>query len=137
MCISSDGNTIWAFGDGDYGKLGLGNSTAKSTPVKIDSLLALGLKKVACGTQFTVALTRDGRVFTWGQGQSVCSFTNKYSLNHTSAVDCAWFNFLLTFCVFPFRSIDWTSRVSSTRSQPPPTGVDSERSLCGGHCSWL
>lgn len=23
---------VWAFGDGDYGKLGLGNSTAKSSP---------------------------------------------------------------------------------------------------------
>lgn len=30
--VSSDGMMVWAFGDGDYGKLGLGNSTAKSSP---------------------------------------------------------------------------------------------------------
>ena len=63
-----DGNTTWSFGDGDYGKLGLGNSTAKATPAKVEALLGLGVKKVACGTQFTVALTRDGKVLTWGQG---------------------------------------------------------------------
>ncbi len=69
MCISADGQLLWAFGDGDYGKLGLGNSTAKSTPTKVDAMCGVGLKKVACGTQFTVTVTKDGRVFTWGQGK--------------------------------------------------------------------
>lgn len=32
LCISMDGNSVWAFGDGDYGKLGLGNTVTKSTP---------------------------------------------------------------------------------------------------------
>ena len=70
VCVSSDGNLVWAFGDGDYGKLGLGNATAKSTPTKVELLCNVGVKKVAGGTQFTVALTRDGRVYTWGQGRS-------------------------------------------------------------------
>uniref|UniRef100_A0A3B1JG71 Uncharacterized protein n=1 Tax=Astyanax mexicanus TaxID=7994 RepID=A0A3B1JG71_ASTMX len=62
-----DGSTVWAFGDGDYGKLGLGNSTAKSSPQKVDVLCGLGIKKVACGTQFSVALTKDGNVYSFGQ----------------------------------------------------------------------
>lgn len=70
LCVSLDGNSTWAFGDGDYGKLGLGNTLAKSTPAKVDALSGLGVKKVACGAQFSVALTRDGCVFTWGQGDS-------------------------------------------------------------------
>ena len=32
LVLSADGMMVWAFGDGDYGKLGLGNSTAKSSP---------------------------------------------------------------------------------------------------------
>lgn len=32
LVVSADGSMVWAFGDGDYGKLGLGNSTAKSSP---------------------------------------------------------------------------------------------------------
>lgn len=57
---------MWAFGDGDYGKLGLGNSSSKPTPQKVETMCSIGVKKVCCGTQFTVFLTRDGKVFTCG-----------------------------------------------------------------------
>ena len=68
LCMSGDGQMLWAFGDGDYGKLGLGTSTAKNVPTKVEALCGVGIKTIAAGTQFSVALTRDGRVFTWGQG---------------------------------------------------------------------
>ncbi|XP_067888501.1 probable E3 ubiquitin-protein ligase HERC1 isoform X5 [Heterodontus francisci] len=67
LVVSSDGMTVWSFGDGDYGKLGLGACTVKCCPQKIESLCNKGVKKVACGTQFSVVLTRDGHVFTFGQ----------------------------------------------------------------------
>ncbi|KAG8223097.1 hypothetical protein J437_LFUL002045 [Ladona fulva] len=70
ICVSSDGYTVWSFGDGDYGKLGLGNCTTKSTPQKIESLNTK-IKKVCCGTQFSVFLTTDGRVFTCGQDRLI------------------------------------------------------------------
>ncbi|XP_069758992.1 probable E3 ubiquitin-protein ligase HERC1 isoform X8 [Narcine bancroftii] len=71
LAISADGMMVWAFGDGDYGKLGLGNSTAKSSPQKVDVLCGVGIKKVACGTQFSVALTKDGHVYTFGQDRLI------------------------------------------------------------------
>ncbi|XP_053490210.1 probable E3 ubiquitin-protein ligase HERC1 isoform X6 [Ictalurus furcatus] len=71
LVVSADGSTVWAFGDGDYGKLGLGNSTAKSSPQKVDVLCGIGIKKVACGTQFSVALTTDGNVYTFGQDRLI------------------------------------------------------------------
>ncbi|XP_072108525.1 probable E3 ubiquitin-protein ligase HERC1 isoform X1 [Mobula birostris] len=67
LVVSSDGMTVWSFGDGDYGKLGLGSCTLKCRPQKIEALCNKGVKKVACGTQFSVVLTKDGRVFTFGQ----------------------------------------------------------------------
>ncbi|EMP26120.1 Putative E3 ubiquitin-protein ligase HERC1 [Chelonia mydas] len=66
-----DGSMVWAFGDGDYGKLGLGNSTAKSSPQKVDILCGIGIKRVACGTQFSVALTKGGHVYTFGQDRLI------------------------------------------------------------------
>lgn len=36
---------------------------------KVDVLCGIGIKKVACGTQFSVALTKDGHVYTFGQGK--------------------------------------------------------------------
>ncbi|BFZ01051.1 hypothetical protein BsWGS_04090 [Bradybaena similaris] len=71
LCMSADGGIVWAFGDGDYGKLGLGNSSPKSVPTKVDLLKDFLIKKIACGTQFSVALTTDGQVYTWGQDRMI------------------------------------------------------------------
>lgn len=42
---------VWSFGDGDYGKLGRGGSEGCKYPIKIDSLVGLGVIKVECGSQ--------------------------------------------------------------------------------------
>ncbi|XP_026209989.1 probable E3 ubiquitin-protein ligase HERC1 isoform X9 [Anabas testudineus] len=67
LVLSLDGMVVWAFGDGDYGKLGTGSSTAKYYPQKVEQLCNKGIKKVGCGTQFSVALACDGHVYTFGQ----------------------------------------------------------------------
>lgn len=64
LCITDDDN-VWSFGDGDYGKLGRGGSDGCKVPMKIESLAGLGVIKVECGSQFSVALTRSGAVYTW------------------------------------------------------------------------
>ncbi|KAM8827696.1 putative E3 ubiquitin-protein ligase HERC1 isoform 4-T4 [Spinachia spinachia] len=67
LVLSLDGMVVWAFGDGDYGKLGTGSSTAKYYPQKVEQLCNRGIKKVSCGTQFSVALSCYGHVYTFGQ----------------------------------------------------------------------
>ncbi|ODN06550.1 E3 ubiquitin-protein ligase HERC2 [Orchesella cincta] len=67
LCITDDDCT-WSWGDGDYGKLGRGGSDGCKTPMKIESLCGQGVQKVECGSQFSVALTRLGVVYTWGKG---------------------------------------------------------------------
>ncbi|XP_044262446.1 E3 ubiquitin-protein ligase HERC2 isoform X2 [Tribolium madens] len=67
LCITDDDN-VWSWGDGDYGKLGRGGSDGCKVPKKIESLAGLGVIKVECGSQFSVALTRSGSVYTWGKG---------------------------------------------------------------------
>ncbi|XP_053195611.1 probable E3 ubiquitin-protein ligase HERC1 [Scomber japonicus] len=67
LVLSLDGMIVWAFGDGDYGKLGTGSSTAKYYPQKVEQLCNKGIKKVSCGTQFSVVLACDGHVYTFGQ----------------------------------------------------------------------
>jgi len=69
MCVSADGSTVWSFGDGDYGKLGQGNTTRVLSPAKIEALQGITVKKVLCGAQFSVALSKDGVIYTWGQGR--------------------------------------------------------------------
>lgn len=50
---------------------------------KVDVLCGIGINKVACGTQFSVALTKDGNVYTFGQGTLWFDafFPNKLNLN--------------------------------------------------------
>ncbi|XP_062334757.1 probable E3 ubiquitin-protein ligase HERC1 [Osmerus eperlanus] len=67
LVLSSDGMTVWAFGDGDYGKLGTGLCTVKCYPQKVEPLCNKGIRKVGCGTQFSVVLANDGHVYTFGQ----------------------------------------------------------------------
>lgn len=44
LVLSLDGMVVWAFGDGDYGKLGTGSSTAKYYPqVKYTRVFVLRL----------------------------------------------------------------------------------------------
>jgi len=44
---------------------GRGGSDGVKVPFKIDSLQGLGVIKVECGSQFSVALTKSGAVYTW------------------------------------------------------------------------
>ncbi|XP_076284957.1 E3 ubiquitin-protein ligase HERC2 isoform X1 [Lasioglossum baleicum] len=67
LCVTDDDN-VWSWGDGDYGKLGRGGSDGCKVPMKIESLAGLGVIKVDCGSQFSVALTRSGAIYTWGKG---------------------------------------------------------------------
>ena len=64
LCLT-DNDCVWSWGDGDYGKLGRGGSDGCKVPMKVDSLLRAGVCKVECGSQFSVALTKSGAVYTW------------------------------------------------------------------------
>lgn len=67
MCLTDD-DSVWSWGDGDYGKLGRGGSDGCKVPMRIDALQGMGVIKVDCGSQFSVALTKSGAVYTWGKG---------------------------------------------------------------------
>ncbi|XP_057655201.1 probable E3 ubiquitin-protein ligase HERC1 isoform X1 [Diorhabda carinulata] len=65
-CVSADGQNVWTFGEGDFGKLGLGHCFSKSTPQFVETMCFIGIKKVGCGTHLTVFLTNSGKIFVSG-----------------------------------------------------------------------
>ncbi|RXG68740.1 E3 ubiquitin-protein ligase HERC2 [Armadillidium vulgare] len=67
LCITDDDN-VWSWGDGDYGKLGRGGSDGCKEPKRIEALANQSIIKVECGSQFSVALSSSGIVYTWGKG---------------------------------------------------------------------
>lgn len=58
---------MWSWGDGDYGKLGRGGSDSSKVPKLVTNWggPSVEVTKIACGSQFSVAMSRDGRVFSW------------------------------------------------------------------------
>ncbi|EDV24531.1 uncharacterized protein TRIADDRAFT_56425 [Trichoplax adhaerens] len=64
----TDDDCVWSWGDGDYGKLGRGGSDGCKKPLRIESLIGMAVCKVECGSQFSVALTKNGDLYTWGKG---------------------------------------------------------------------
>lgn len=65
--VSHDGK-VYACGEGTNGRLGLGHNYNVSTPRKLPVLSQYVVKKVAVhsGGKHSMALTLDGRVFSWG-----------------------------------------------------------------------
>jgi len=65
MAIKDDG-TLWAWGDGYNGALGLNDSGApKYSPTQVGALTTW--LKVSTGYQFTLAIKNDGTLWSWGR----------------------------------------------------------------------
>lgn len=61
---ASENNVLWAWGDSKFGKLGLPEKKPCTTPVQVMTFNS-GIVQLECGMQFSVVLTKDGKVYTW------------------------------------------------------------------------
>ena len=70
LALDKDGK-VWSWGHNDYGQLGTGDKTTynKAQPVILSSGEQLsGIVKIANGYRTSMALSKDGTVYTWGCG---------------------------------------------------------------------
>ena len=70
LALKSDG-TVWAWGRNEYGQLGDGSMTNRLTPVQVldyDGINYLtGVRAIAVGCFYSLALKSDGTVWAWGE----------------------------------------------------------------------
>ncbi|EFA79484.1 ankyrin repeat-containing protein [Heterostelium album PN500] len=59
---------VYAWGNGSGGRLGLGNSEVVSIPKIIPHFEDEKITSIACGQEFSLALSDSGKVFSWGKG---------------------------------------------------------------------
>lgn len=72
LVLTEDGN-VYSWGAGFYGQLGTGisgNGSSRPTPQHVTALSGKNIVQVSAGVQFSLALTEDGNVYSWGDGRS-------------------------------------------------------------------
>jgi alpha-tubulin suppressor-like RCC1 family protein len=63
--LTNDGK-VYSCGYNDFGQLGLGDTTNRTTPQPISTLNSFTITAIACGRNHTVFLTNDGKVYSCG-----------------------------------------------------------------------
>ena len=62
-------SAVFAFGQGTFGALGLGDCHNRSVPTSVVRLMPAGVVRIAAGAHHSAALGIDGRVYCWGRGK--------------------------------------------------------------------
>ena len=65
VAIKSDG-TLWAWGENNYGQLGLGSADGNAHPTPTQVASGTTWKAVSCGQCDTLAIKSDGTLWGWG-----------------------------------------------------------------------
>ncbi|CCI45586.1 unnamed protein product [Albugo candida] len=84
--VVSDQNSVFVFGRGRNGRLGLGDTKCHDTPQQVPTwnFRKQRIIKIVCGWNFTIALSLEGRVFSWGkqsEGQCGLGFSDQDELS--------------------------------------------------------
>ena len=71
IALTADG-AVWSWGYGGHGLLGHGDEQRQLLPKKIEAFAGQRVNAVSAGLYHSFAITADGAVFTWGEGEDGC-----------------------------------------------------------------
>lgn len=66
--IKKEDKTLWCWGNNGYGRLGIGDTENKLSPVQVQGIS--NVSKVVAGETHVCAITEDNNLYCWGQNSS-------------------------------------------------------------------
>ena len=68
--IVDQAGVVWSWGRNIYGNLGVGDTTTRHFPTRVESLINKNeiVKEIHCGAEHVLAITVQGSCYTWGHG---------------------------------------------------------------------
>ena len=131
LCATAFDGGCYAFGSNGFGQLGMPSEqdfNSRLTPRRVDDLKSVFVVAVAAGDRHSVALTKTGDVYCWGDnkaGQCARSSPNSPSTNrschHPMRVDALADRICIAICASEFSTLVLT--------RPPTNGETSLASL--------
>ncbi|KAF7130683.1 hypothetical protein RHSIM_Rhsim10G0063200 [Rhododendron simsii] len=84
----TDDGEVYGWGRGEHGRLGFGDDkSSKMVPQRVQLLVGEDIIQVSCGGTHSVALTRDGHMFSFGRGDhGRLGYGRKVTTGHPSEV---------------------------------------------------
>lgn len=67
IALSKNGE-VYIWGNSEFGQTGLGNKEAQHLPIRMEFFRDKSIVDVSCGLDHSAAVSKDGRVWTWGYG---------------------------------------------------------------------
>lgn len=68
MAVRTADGSVWSWGSGSYGQIGNGVNREQTKPTRSGTVI--GIKAVAGGLNFTLALHEDGTLYSWGRNEA-------------------------------------------------------------------
>ena len=59
-------SSVFGWGKGQQGQVGCGEYGMFACPINLGALAGVAVRRVACGSNHTLALSEDGRIYFWG-----------------------------------------------------------------------
>jgi len=68
IAVTSEGKTF-SWGNNDNNQLGVEGVDFAERPIEVKGLRSISIKSASCGYEHSIALSVDGELYSWGQGE--------------------------------------------------------------------